>query len=409
MKQGTLVTKLVMFLLFAGVVLYLGAAAWQSFSDPYPTVMAYGYTVDDAAETVGYLFRQELVLPAGVGIVDIVPSEGEKVGAGHTVAVLYRDEQAMQRRQAIRSLELKLDQLEYSLRQEDNTAEAGRLDEEIFSAMALLRISAARHDYSRLDRRVLSLKSLVFRREYTHSGDAAAEIEEMMGSVSAEIAALQAAAATDTSVVATPCSGIYSGLVDGYEELFTPAALEGLTVSGLLRLTGTSVTAAGGSVGKLITGSRWYLAALLPEAEAARLAEGGLVTAAFSRDASGEVCMRIERISRPENRQVAVVLSSTRSLSDFTLLRKQRVDIVFARHTGIRVPKKALRVLEDGTVGVYAVAGAVAEFRKVSVVSEGEDFYLLASAEGVPDKRKLRAGDEIVVAAEALYDGKVVR
>ncbi len=408
MKQGTLVTKIVMILLFAAVVFYLGTAAWQSLTDPFSTVIAYRYTMDDAAEATGYLVREEFALPAGSGIVDIVPNEGEKLGAGQTVAVLFRDEEALERRQAIRTLELKLTQLEYSLRQEDDAAEAGKLDEEIFSAMASLNLASVSHDYSGLEDQVLSLKSLIFRREYTLGGDTAG-IEDMIGSVSAEIAALKTAAASDTSSITTPCSGIYSGLADGYESVFTPAALEDLTVSAYYALAGTAASPPENSVGKLITSSRWYFAALLDEGEAARLSEGSPVTVAFSRDFTGEVSMLVEHISKPENGRAAVVFSSTRCLSDITLLRKQTVDIVFIRYTGIRVPKKALRVLEDGTTGVYVQAGATAEFKKVTVVAGGEDYYLLASPEGSTGKRVLRAGDEIIVAAEELYDGKVVR
>lgn len=409
MKQGTLITKLAMFVLFAGVIVYLGAAAWQSLSDPFSTVMAYAYTVDDAAEATGWLAREEYVLPAGTGIVDVVPGEGEKLGVGQTVAVLYRDEAALQRRQTIRALELKLDQLEYSLRQDDDAAEAGKLDEDIFSAMAALRTAAVRENYSSLDDQVLSLKSLVFRREYTQNGSAAAGIEAMIQSVSAEITSLKSAAAADTSSITTDRSGVYCSLVDGYESIFIPAALDGLTVSGLAALTAASPSPDEDAVGKLITGSRWYLALLLPESQAARLYENGLATVDFTRDFTGEVSMRVEHISAPENGQTAVVLSSTRCLADTALLRRQTVDLIFTRYTGIRVPKKALRVLEDGTTGVYVVAGAAAEFREVVILTEGEDFYLLTSADGAAERRILRAGDEIILAAEELYDGKVVR
>jgi hypothetical protein len=409
MKQGTLITKLVMVIFFVGVVCYLGVAAWQSLSDPFTTVMAYGYTVDDGVEANGWLVREESVLPDGTDIMDIIPDEGEKLGTGQTVAVLYRDAAALERKQTIRSLELELDQLEYSLRQGDDAAEAGKLDEEIFTTMTTLHTAAATGDYSGLDDQALSLKSLVFRREYTHNGDAAAEIETLIASVTAQIGSLQTAATADTSNITVDKSGVYSGLVDGYESILTPAALDGLTVSGFAALTATAPTADENSVGKLITGSRWYLATLLSEEDAARLFEGGSVTVSFTRDFADAVPLRVEHISDPENGQAAVVLSSSFYLSKITLLRNQTVDLIFTRYTGIRVPKKALRVLEDGTAAVYAVAGATAELKKVTVLTEGEDFYLLAPAKGVAASRALRAGDEIVVSAKELYDGKVVR
>lgn len=408
MKQSTIMTRLAILILFLGVASYLIASAWQRLTDPFTTVLVYAYSVDDAAKATGYLAREEFVLSGGGGIVDLAADEGERLGAGQTAALLYRDEAALQRRQTLRALELRLDQLQYSLRQGTGIAEAGQLDEEIFSNLEDLRLSASAGDYGGLVSRTLTLKSLVFRRNYS-GGDSSGELEQLIASVSGQLADLKTAARGDTSSITAPCSGLFSGVVDGYESIFTPAALQQLTVSELKALAAKSPAGTDGTVGKLITSSRWYLAVLVDEAEAARLYEGLLVPVAFMRDYDGELSMRVEWVSKGENGQAAVVLSSSRGLSQLTLLRKQTVDIVFRRYEGLRVPKKALRVLEDGTTGVYAVAGAAAEFRRVSVLTEGEDFYLLAPVQRTPKDPVLRAGDEIIVAAAELYNGKVVR
>ena len=50
MKQGTLLNKVVMTLLFAAIILYMGGAAWRGLRDPYPTVQAYTYVVEDTME-----------------------------------------------------------------------------------------------------------------------------------------------------------------------------------------------------------------------------------------------------------------------------------------------------------------------------------------------------------------------
>ncbi len=408
MKQGNFLTKLVMILFFAGVLLYIGGAVWRSFSSPFTTVPVYSFEVREMAEADGWLVREETVLPPGAGIVDIVPGEGEKLGAGQTVAVLYRDESALQRRQAIRQLEMELSQLEHSLRQDDGPSDAAKLDDELFAAMLDLRRGAAFSDYSNLENQALSLKSLMFRREYTYSGGGA-EIEALITATSARIGRLQEESASDITRIVTDQPGTYSGLSDGYESIFTPASLNGLTVSALEGLASASPADTGGAVGKLITGSRWYFAAFLPEADARSLTQGGLVSVVFTRDFQGEAAMRVEQVSRAEGGRAAVVFSSTRNLSNITLLRRQRVEVVFSRQTGLRVPKKALRVLEDGVPGVYALAGTLAQFRPVKILAEGGDFYLLAPAEGTSPARELKAGDRVILASDELYEGKVVK
>lgn len=60
------------------------------------------------------------------------------------------------------------------------------------------------------------------------------------------------------------------------------------------------------------------------------------------------------------------------------------------------------------------VVGARAEFKPVDIVDDEEDYYLVRAVAVAPGdnneaKRSLRAGDEIILSGEELYDGKVVR
>ena len=74
------------------------------------------------------------------------------------------------------------------------------------------------------------------------------------------------------------------------------------------------------------------------------------------------------------------------------------------------MPKEALRVSKDGERGVYVVVSQKARFRPVKILAEDENSYLVkADPTDEEDTRILRAGDEIVLASEELYDGKVVR
>ena len=71
MKQPTIITKVVMLVIFLAGVVYLVGAAWQIFTDPFSTIMTYEYTVDDAAEATGWLVRTEQVLSTGMTTLSI--------------------------------------------------------------------------------------------------------------------------------------------------------------------------------------------------------------------------------------------------------------------------------------------------------------------------------------------------
>ncbi len=421
MKQGTLITRITILIMFLAMVVYLGASAWRSFNDPFSTLVTYAYTLDDSAEATGYLVRQEEAIPGGgSAIVDVRPGEGEKVAAGETVAYLYRDESALERKRQLRSLELEREQLLYSLQRSAAGWDSARLDESIVESMLSLKSAAAYGDLTGLEDQALSLKSLVIRREYNSGG--AADIQAAVAAIDGQIDALQAAAGLDTTPVSVSKSGTFSAVADGYETILTPAALAGLTPTTYQQLTAQKPAAPDGAVGKLVTGSRWYFATTLDAATADRLIEGWSVKVRFSRDWSGEVAMKVERVSDPENGRCAVVLSTDRNLSDTTLLRKQTVDIIFDSVTGVRVPKKAVRSValdvkdpetkevtgQRQATGVFVLVGAQAEFKETAIVADDGDYYLLKPVD--PEARTaLRAGDEVIVAAVDLYDGKVVQ
>ena len=61
---------------------------------------------------------------------------------------------------------------------------------------------------------------------------------------------------------------------------------------------------------------------------------------------------------------------------------------------------------ETNTLGVYVVTAGRAEFKPVTILTEGEDFYVVQSVR--TDKKALRAGDEVIVQATGLYDGQLL-
>ena len=427
MKQGTLMTRIVMILLFLMVCAYLGTYIFRSLDQREYTVTTYTHTVDDAVEVTGLLVRQEEVVSGGgaAAIVDVVPDQGERVAAGGVVAYLYQDAAALSRRQEIRQLQLEQEQLKYALQQGDSGADAARLDQSILNAMTGLRTSAAYGDLTALEDQVLTFKSLVIRQGYTAQGGAG-DISAMIEELEAQILTLQSAAALDTTPVRVNQSGTFSAGVDGYETLLTPESLENLTVSGLENLMGQNPEAPAGAVGTLITDSTWYFTAALPQEEAARLVEGRTVRVRFSRDWSGEVDMEVHRIGEPEDGQCLVVLSSSRYLAETSLLRRQTVQIIFDSVTGIRVPKLAVReglrtsvdpeteeeITTQVTV-VFVLTGAQAEEKEVEILEDDGDYYLVRAA--LPEvagenqiKRAFRAGDEVIISSAELYDGKVI-
>ena len=413
MKSGTLATKVIMAVIFIAVIAYLLLQAVSSVLHPMNTMLTYTYVAEETSSVDGYVFRQEEVISGNTGgILNLTRSEGERVSAGGTVAVVYQDQAALDQANQISTLQLQLEQLQYALDAEVSGDLALKLDSSIVEKIIALRKAVTQGKLSNTEDELLEVKSLVLKRDHTYEGTE--EIQTLMEQTRQELNSLRAASASSTNVIRSSKSGIFSGVLDGYESVLVPDALETLTPSSFSVLIGQQGQADATAAGKLVLGDTWWFAATLSDEEAALLEVGDSVPIRFSKDLESDVSMTIQRISDSENGKRVVVFSCRSYLAQITLLRHQTADIIRASYTGLRVPASAIHADENGQVGVYCIIGLRAVFKPVSVVYQGDGYYLLKAGTNedgtaLTGQRALRAGDEVITDAKDLYDGKVVR
>ena len=420
MKQGKPLITFVMFAILAVLCVYFGFYIFQALDQPYRTTLVYSYTADDSVEADGLLVRQESVFPAQSGIVELTRSEGEKVGVGQTVALVYQNTQAQADQAQIQALSQEIELLEYAMGQGGIGSSAARLDEDILQDMVDLRASAALGDFGDLEDQVRTVKSDVLRRGYTYgdgvtAGDLTARLQELRG----QLTAVNQRSASATTRVTAGQSGYFSSLVDGYETALTPDTVLRLTPSALQSLLDSPPAQGGGSTGKLILSDLWYFVTNLPADAAQRLSPGGTALLRFQGDFTQDVDMTVVQVGEPEGDQCTVVFSSDRYLSRTTLLRRQTAQLIFDSWSGLRIPKTALRLVEETVtdeetgqettetrLGVYALVNKRTEFKEVEVLTEGSDYYVVSPVG--TGRRILRAGDEVITQATGLEDGQLL-
>lgn len=420
MKQGTSVITFVMVAIAAALAIYFGFYVFDTFNDPFTTTLAYTYTAQDCVETDGLLVRAEQVLPAQSGIVDVTRGEGERVGVGQTVALVYRDSQAQADQAELDGLSMEIELLGDAAADSGSVASAARLDEDILQSVVSLRSSVALGDFSQLEDQVMGVKSNVLKRGYTYGdGMTTADLSARLQDLKSRYSSLRQQNAAATTQVTIHQAGTFSTLIDGYESLLTPETMLQLTPSTLKSmLLGNDVTA-GQGIGKLITSDRWYFVTSLPREVAGRLKENGDTTLRFTGDFSQDVDMRVDKIGPAEGEETLVVFSSDRYLDRTTLLRRQTAALIFESWSGLRVPKGALRMVkmqredketgqpvEENHIGVYVLLAGRAEFKPVDVITEGSDYYVVQATSS--DSTAFRAGDEVIVRATGLYDGQLL-
>lgn len=402
MKQGRHYTNIILWVLLAAIVVYFGYSVAVSVREPLSTTTVMEYEAGAGYYATGYVVRSETVLESGYGITVLTAKEGARVAAGEAVATGYLTDDAHTRQTRIRELNDQLEQLNYAYRSSSSLADQAALDSEIVSDLTALARYISRRDMNSISDLSPELKGLVLRRS---SDEGATDvIAAQIAATQNELETLQNEAEADTRVVSAPSAGYFSSAVDGYEALLTPEMLENMSVREYNALEAETVSQ--NAAGKLIRGNTWYYVTAVPSGELGELQKGDMVKVTFARDFYEEIEMTVSRISDNQAGFRLLVLSCDHYMQNVTLLRRQSADIVFASYAGLRVPKAAVHVDKNSQAGVYVLEGATAVWKDIEILHDNGESYVVELDR--TSTANLWPGDEVIVSAKNLYDGKVV-
>ena len=402
-SSSTPIFKILSAVILAAVVVYFAVQAYRYFSDPINTTLVYTSTEEITVELNGYLVRSEETFHSDAGTLGHALSEGERVGKGQTLAMAYPDSGALTRVERLETLELRLEQLSFSLISYLDPDAALKLDSSINADILALRQSVSGGEYSGADEELSSLKSAILKRDYSSASQE--EIEADIKATEQEIAELKNS--LNGTAITAPEGGIYSAVCDGYETVLTPDFLNDDLTPGKLNSV-KPLSSESANVGKLIYGNTWYYAANITDQQAEQLSGRSTVTLRFAKGLTMDLKMTVVSISRSENGHRTLLLSSDKYIAQTTLLRHQAATLVLRTYEGLRLPSTALRVNDNGVSGVYCVLGVRAKFKPVKVVYQGDGYVLVSAASAEEDSSMLRRGDEVIVTTAELFDGKVI-
>ena len=349
----------------------------------------------------GFVVREEELLYSQYGTTVLNCAEGAHVAANDTVATGYRSEDAKTRQTRIDELSGQIEQLQYAWSAVSSVYDQAALDADIAGDLAQLSRYLALRDMNSVSDLSPELKGLILRR--TGSDSDSGSLQARISTLQAELETLEAQSAGDTSAILAGKAGTFSAAVDGYESVLTPERLMEMTVAEFESVQPDETDA--NAIGRLVTSATWYYDCVVPASELSGVEEGNRATLTFARDYYQPVTMRVARLGGNEAGSRLLVLSSDRALQNVTLLRQQSAEIVFTSYSGLRVPKSAVRV-ENGQTGVYILEGTLAKWKPITILHDTGESYVAALDTSSTDN--LWPGDELIINAKNLYDGKVV-
>lgn len=412
--MNEITTRILKLLVLVFAVVLASTIFYHLFFTNYETENATYYEVSDISSFQGVYIRNESVLRyQGAGAVRYCVSDGAKLGVGSVIAEVYSSAEQIDllRRIAEKEDELAmLNKIENpGTRENAQPANLASLIEEQYKNMIRLR---ERGDYANMTASKQDMTVLMS--TYSKITDNTVDFHDRIAALEDEITRLNLLKTAPEQTIRAEKSAYFASYTDGYEDVLTQDSLMQLTPEQLETVSDDGIvqpdTGFAQTIGKLIDGYQWYITGVFDNHKL-RLSEGDVTT------------VRLESI--PQLLKVRVVsLKSTGEIDrtlgvfrcdqltyDTVQHRTERVEIVSGTVEGIRVPRSAIRfktlteevkdeennvsTVTDQYMGVYVLVGETAEFRKLDIVYEDDNYYL----------SKLDAGSGYV----ALYDDIIVK
>ncbi len=398
--------KLVFGIACVGVLAYFVVQVFLAFNTPMTTATALSTVVNDEFSIVGYFVREETVLEADYdGILVYTVDEGDKVARFGEYAAVYENSGAAELKATATRLDENIQFLQSALDSSMDTSGVMNLSSYIYEGLYDTSELADAEAFTLISDYVSALKSNIITRELTNTP--VEEIQSMITSLESQRDRLNELIGDSETTLTTSESGFFTSHVDGYENVFDVNALDELTPSSFRSLLNQNASVTDRQVGRLVTSFTWYFVSNLRVDVASALTSGSYVNLRF--DAMGDdlVRVRVESISAAEDGEVTVVFSSDQYMEELVNLRKQSASVVMATYEGLKVPKDAVRVDEEGNLGVYVITGMYSEFKEIDVLYETEDYYIVDT--DPTTTRSLLVYDLIIVNGKGLANGKVIQ
>ncbi len=400
MKDG----KFLKFLLGFILVLFLAYQIYAALYRPIETQTAvYGEMVEGVNINAVIIRDESLVNFNSSGVLHFNVESGKRIEKNGVIAHVYSGEEQSVAASQIKMLDAKIASIqELESYNAVTAADLDLLNQRIKECLNKLKLACAYGNFNEAMENSEDLMMILTRRQMVT--DATTDFSLQLKSLKDERDALAATLTSPQGQISAHVSGYFIDTADGYEEILTPADIEKLTPETLDGLKPGTLSKE--VVGKLVSDYKWYIAATVSVNDSLAYKTGDTLTIKTNLKANPEISVKVERVNISSVSDRAVIVFSCQEMSsELATLRSGAMTVVNGNYKGLKLPRKALRVVNSKT-GVYVLSGMELKFVEAEILYRDEETIICKlsndSASG------LRLYDEVVVKGKNLYDGKII-
>ncbi len=399
--KGNTVLKVFLILFISVFVIH---QLYSSLYKPITTASAEYFESSDGLELTGYVIRKEIpVTYTQSGSLHYAVSDGERVSKDGVIAYVYDSPSASVINSKIETVKNQIADIEEIQGYNDNkAADIDQINNKVTSALNEMQRSCAGGNFSGSKEKINAFLSSLNRRS-SATGDQT-DFTENLNNLKSELSSLQASLPAPKASITAAESGYFVSALDGYENVLTVDTVSEIDDEFLKKLKPQTQTENG--IGKIVSDYEWYIAAPVDINDSLKFKEGDALTVNTNLKSGQQLPVTVKSINISDNSKKAVIIFSCEQMnSALAVLRTGSMKVISKTYAGLRVPKKALRVVK-GKTGVYVLSGINVKFVEVNVIYNTGDYIICEQVKS--NSNVLRIYDEVIVKGKNLYDGKVV-
>ena len=399
MKKNTLIKLALAFLAIA----FLLNQVVSAFYKPVTTESVVFYTANNGFKITGVIIRNEiLVTNDNTGVLHFLISDGERVSKNGTIANIYGSEAASITLSQIETLENKIKDINDILSFNDlEAANLELINTRVNKNLNSLVMSAANDNFGEVPKTSEELLFALNRRQAAMGNTAS--FAGQLEALNSQLAALKSGLTGVIGDVKATQSGYFLSKTDGYEAVLDANKLSDVTPEFLNNLSYNKNAA--NVVGKIVSDYEWYIAAKVSISESHNYKEGDSLKIYTSVKSSPVLPVTVKQINASSSSSDAVIIFACNEMNaELASMRSGPMTVVSREYSGLKVSKKALRVV-DGQTGVYIVKGMQAKFVPIEILYSTDNMMICNKLD---TDGQLRLYDQVIVKGRNLYDGKII-
>ncbi len=401
----TVTGKILTILLSVFLLAYIGFQIGEYFYEPYRMETVYRYSVQDSVLCDGVFIRSEEVYDAEYeGVFDYVCEDGAMLSSGGEIGRVYLEESDVANIEEAQRIAEEIELLKEAKRRgEGYLSLKGDINKEINEKVreavnaAESKSAEEAEEIKKELTKLLNVKKVI-------AGNAE-DIEVRISELEVLLEECEDKISEPIKKLKTDKKGYFVSYTDGYESEITFEKIGNYSVKDFEDIAKAQIKK-GEAIGKLVTDYEWKYAAIVPSASANKFYEGAELTLDFGIKGLKEIPAEVEKILEDESSENSVVIFSCDYISrELLKLRSHSAEIIFKEINGLRIPEKALRMV-NGRSGVYILKKTVVRYKTVEILYKGVGYYVVKWDSY--DSEAIQLFDEVFVEGKDLYEGKQV-